>query len=219
MVAVLRESNARLGQCCNFEVQRQSENSRKIQERRKKDDEARAKRETLKMEKIQKSTEIQIVVATLIMTVAFAAGFTLPGGLDNDNGPNKGMSILSKKTAFRLFVISDVLAFTCAAAAIYIYSFMADSDVVAGEINVPLLNVLWMNYNIASNLQRSAMAAVVVAFVTGIYAALENSLALAVSVCVIGCVFFSFFCITYKTWDIITDYIPFQIIYKFLFRS
>ncbi|TMW94012.1 hypothetical protein EJD97_010888 [Solanum chilense] len=202
LVAVLRKFNARLGQRCNSEVQRQSE----IQEMRKKDEEARANRETLKMEKIQKSTEIQIVVATLIMTVAFAAAFTLPGGLENDNGPNKGMSILSKKTAFRAFVISDVLAFTCAAAAIHIYSTMANYDVVAGEINVPLLNIIRINYNTASNLQRSAMTAVVVAFVAGIYATLENSHALAVSVCVIGCVFFAIIYIINVTWVMVNNH-------------
>ncbi|KAG5597483.1 hypothetical protein H5410_038715 [Solanum commersonii] len=62
------------------------------------------------------------------MTVTFAAGFTLPGGLENDNGPNKGMAILIKKAAFRAFIISDVLAFTCSAATICIYFTMADSD-------------------------------------------------------------------------------------------
>ncbi|XP_049386870.1 ankyrin repeat-containing protein ITN1-like [Solanum stenotomum] len=203
LVADLRDMNARLGQRCDFEVKRQTENSRKIQlqKMRKDDDEAKAKREKLKMEKILKSTEIQVVVATLIMTVAFAAGFTLPGGLDSDDGPNKGMSILLKKTAFRVFVISDVLAFTCAAAAIYIYSTMANSDVVAGEINVRLLRVLWMNYNTASTLQGFAMAAVVVAFVTAMYSTLENSLALAVTVCVIGCVSFPIFFSINITWN------------------
>nr|XP_010324420.1 ankyrin repeat-containing protein At5g02620-like [Solanum lycopersicum]XP_010324421.1 ankyrin repeat-containing protein At5g02620-like [Solanum lycopersicum] len=216
LVAVLRESNARLGQRRTFEVH-QSKNSRMIDKMKKHVDKDRAKIETLQMEKILKSTEIQVVVATLIMTVAFAAGFTLPGGLENDNGPNKGMSILSKKTAFRVFVISDVLAFTCAAAAIYTYSFMADCDVVAGEINMPLLNVLRMNYDTANNLQRIAMTAVVVAFVTGMYATLENSLALAVSVCVIGCFSFYFFGLINSSWDIKINS-PLQTIHE-LFRS
>ncbi|KAG5597378.1 hypothetical protein H5410_038610 [Solanum commersonii] len=113
------------------------------------------------------------------MTVTFAAGFTLPGGLYNDDSPNKGMAILLRKAAFRAFVISDVLAFSFSAGAIFIYFFMADSDVGGDE-----------DFKRTGILQLLAMGAVVIAFVTGMYATLANSLALAVSVCVIGCVSF-----------------------------
>jgi len=184
LVADLRGINARLGQRCDFEVKRQTENSRKIQlqKMRKDDDEER---------KIKngKNSEIQVVVATLILTVAFAAGFTLPGGLDSNDGPNRGMAILLKRAAFRAFVISDVLAFSCSATAIFIYFFMADMDTDYHEQpKWDWFKIFRRSYNIASYLQLLAICAVVVAFVTGMYATLENSLALAVSVCVIGCV-------------------------------
>ncbi|WMV39567.1 hypothetical protein MTR67_032957 [Solanum verrucosum] len=126
LVDDLRGINARLGQRCDFDVKRQTDNIRKIQEMRKDDDEAKAKKEKLEIEKIMKSTQMHVVVATLIMTVTFAAGFTLPGGLDSDDG----MVILVKNAAFAAFVISDILAFTCSACAIIIYFFMADSEVV-----------------------------------------------------------------------------------------
>ncbi|KAK6790423.1 hypothetical protein RDI58_014223 [Solanum bulbocastanum] len=43
-------------------------------------------------ENIMQAAQIHLVVATLIMTVTFTAGFTLLGGFDNDiNSPNKGM--------------------------------------------------------------------------------------------------------------------------------
>ncbi|KAG5597374.1 hypothetical protein H5410_038606 [Solanum commersonii] len=84
LVAGLCGTNARLGQRCDFEE----------------DAKAIAKRAKSEVDKILKSTEIQVVVATLIMRVSFTAGFTLPGGLeDNDDGPNKGMATLIKKTA------------------------------------------------------------------------------------------------------------------------
>ncbi|XP_049386866.1 ankyrin repeat-containing protein ITN1-like, partial [Solanum stenotomum] len=195
LVADLLRKNARLGQRCrHFEVKRQAKYSTlKRRVTRKDDDEGKTKREKLEIQKIMKSTEIQVIVATLIMTITFAAGFTLPGGLDNDDGT----AILIKKAAFRVFVISDVLAFTCSAAAIFLYFTMSDSDVdVDEEIKIDLVEVLWKNYRLARFLQLFSMGAVVIAFVTGMYATLANSLALAVSVCVIGCYFFGMY-----TWN------------------
>ncbi|KAM3268281.1 hypothetical protein P3S67_031222 [Capsicum chacoense] len=61
------------------------------------------------------------------MIVTFAAGITLPGGFESDpDSHNQGMAILIRKTAFRAFVVSDVIAFTCSVIAIFIYFFMAD---------------------------------------------------------------------------------------------
>ncbi|KAK6785343.1 hypothetical protein RDI58_018798 [Solanum bulbocastanum] len=181
--------NGQLGQR-DFKVKRKTDPNGNIQQMEE-DDHDKAKRVKIEIEKFIKSTQIHVVVATLIMTVTFAAGFTLPGGLDSNDGPNKGMAILLKRAAFRAFVISDVLAFSCSAGAIFIYFFMADMDREYEEVpEYDWLKMVRRSYNIASTLQGFAMAAVVVAFVTGMYATLENSLALAVSVCVIGSVSF-----------------------------
>ena len=41
---------------------------------------------------IMKTTQMHFVVATLLMTVTFIAGFTFPGGFENNtNSPNNGM--------------------------------------------------------------------------------------------------------------------------------
>ncbi|XP_049382910.1 ankyrin repeat-containing protein NPR4-like [Solanum stenotomum] len=47
-----------------------------------------------------------MIVATLIATMVFAAGFTVPGGYNSDNG----IPILLKLYGFRIFVISDAVA-------------------------------------------------------------------------------------------------------------
>ncbi|WMV15302.1 hypothetical protein MTR67_008687 [Solanum verrucosum] len=47
-----------------------------------------------------------MLVATLIATMVFAAGFTVPGGYNSDNG----IPILLKLYGFRIFVISDAVA-------------------------------------------------------------------------------------------------------------
>ncbi|PHT48786.1 hypothetical protein CQW23_12994, partial [Capsicum baccatum] len=78
------------------------------------------------IEIIMKSAQFHIVVATLMMTITLAAGITLPGGFESDpDSPNKGMAILIRKTTFRAFVISDAIAFTFSAVAIFIYFIMA----------------------------------------------------------------------------------------------
>ncbi|PHT48890.1 hypothetical protein CQW23_13098 [Capsicum baccatum] len=81
------------------------------------------------VESFMKSAQIHIVVATLIMTVTFTAGITFPGGFESDpDRPNQGMAILIRKTVFRAFVVSDAIAFTFSAIAIFIYFFMADES-------------------------------------------------------------------------------------------
>ncbi|KAF3679800.1 putative peroxidase N-like [Capsicum annuum] len=65
------------------------------------------KEDQTEVESIIKAAQIHVVVATLIMTITFAAGITLPGGFESDsNSPNQGMEILIRKTTFRAFVVS-----------------------------------------------------------------------------------------------------------------
>ncbi|KAM3236595.1 hypothetical protein P3L10_016632 [Capsicum annuum] len=69
-----------------------------------------------KVKDIMNAAQIHLVVATLLVTVTFAAGFTLPGGFESERDSlNKGMAILTKKSLFRAFVITDAIAFVCSA--------------------------------------------------------------------------------------------------------
>ncbi|PHU18757.1 hypothetical protein BC332_14452 [Capsicum chinense] len=122
------------------------------------------KADQTEVESIMKSTQLHIVVATLIMTVTFAAGITLPGGFESDpDSPNKGMAILIRKTTFRAFVISDAIAFTFSASAIFIYFIMANAS------TLPQHNKLIQKlYHLASNFLCLSMFAVVIAFATGL---------------------------------------------------
>ncbi|RVW92295.1 Ankyrin repeat-containing protein ITN1 [Vitis vinifera] len=52
-------------------------------------------------EAMKKKGETHLLVATLIATITFAAGLSLPGGHEDD----ASMAILSKKTAFKIFVV------------------------------------------------------------------------------------------------------------------
>ncbi|KAM3345248.1 hypothetical protein P3S68_024957 [Capsicum galapagoense] len=92
------------------------------------------------------------------------------------------MTILIRKTTFRAFVVSDTIAFTCSAVAIFIYFFMA--DVSTDPQRKKIVKKL---YDLADYFQFLSMLAVVIAFDTGMFATLSHSLGLAVTVCSIGC--------------------------------
>ncbi|XP_042043948.1 protein ACCELERATED CELL DEATH 6-like [Salvia splendens] len=51
-----------------------------------------------------------LVVATLVATVTFAAGFTMPGGYSSENGTDLGMATMWRHTVFHIFVICDTIA-------------------------------------------------------------------------------------------------------------
>ncbi|KAM3268231.1 hypothetical protein P3S67_031172 [Capsicum chacoense] len=121
-------------------------------------------REDEEVESFMKSTQLHIVVATLIMTVTFAAGITLPGGFESDpDSHNQGMAILIRKTSFRAFVVSDAIAFTFSAVSIFIYFLMA--NISTGPQQKKLIGKL---YGRTSNFLCFSMLAVVIAFATDI---------------------------------------------------
>ncbi|PHU08790.1 hypothetical protein BC332_20650 [Capsicum chinense] len=149
-----------------------------------------AKADEKRVENIMKAAQIHLVVSTLLVTVTFAAGFTLPGGFDNDpNSSYKGTAILIKNAAFGAFVVTDAIAFACSAGTMFMYFIMAE-EIRASKSYGQVYPLIWKLYNDALTLQLLAMFVVVIAFVTGMYATLSRSAALASIVCVIGCTSF-----------------------------
>ncbi|CAN4096181.1 unnamed protein product [Withania somnifera] len=141
-----------------------------------------------KIKDIMNAAQIHLVVATLLVTVTFAAGFTLPGGFESDsNSLNKGMAILVKKSAFCAFVVTDAIAFVCSAGAVFSYFFMAANHRATTKKELRILENI---FKVATTLQFLSMSAVVVAFITGLYATLAHSVGLAAAICVIGCLSF-----------------------------
>ncbi|KAJ8764609.1 hypothetical protein K2173_006481 [Erythroxylum novogranatense] len=133
------------------------------------------------MDYIKDAREAHLVVATLIATVTFAAGFTLPGGYKGEGGPDEGGAILTRRTAFQAFIITNTIAMMLSSAAVFVHLFMAlDKD----KTKVYRLFKLVLKFTIY------AMFAMVVAFITGTYAVLFHTSSLAISTCVLGCLFF-----------------------------
>lgn len=128
--------------------------------------------------------DIHMVVATLIATVSFAAGFTMPGGYQGDKGPDQGFAILTKSAAFQTFVITNTIAMTLSSCSV-------------------LMQLYWSGYKIKGKIITKfeeftfvylctmlALIAMVIAFITGTYAVLGYSSGLGIVVLVLGIILF-----------------------------
>ena len=80
-----------------------------------------------------------LVVAALVATVTFAAGFTIPGGF-NSSGPNLGMATLASDRKLLYFMIFDILAMQSSILTIatLIWAQLGDPALVQRSINVAL---------------------------------------------------------------------------------
>ena len=137
----------------------------------------------------KRKDDTYLIVAALIVTVTFAAGFTVPGGYESSDGPNKGMAVLRHKPSFIVFVIVDMIALGYSSAAVFLRFKFSPSE---GEY------FLWHSFpNTHWNI-RVALMAMVTAFVSGLFAVLSSPLIKAL-VCYSGItsflVFMGFFVI------------------------
>ncbi|XP_059630079.1 protein ACCELERATED CELL DEATH 6-like [Cornus florida] len=87
-----------------------------------------------------------LLMATLIATVTFAAGFTMPGGYNSsDDHPNKGMATLVKKRMFQIFVLSNTVAMysSIIVAILLIWAMLNDLrlSLCSIKLAIPLLGI------------------------------------------------------------------------------
>ncbi|KAK4856625.1 hypothetical protein QYF36_019445 [Acer negundo] len=68
---------------------------------------------------VKKGRRNELVAATLIATVTFAAGFTVPGGFISEKGPDQGAAILTRNTAFKAFVILNSMSMIFSSLAVF----------------------------------------------------------------------------------------------------
>ncbi|KAK7840802.1 hypothetical protein CFP56_016232 [Quercus suber] len=134
---------------------------------------------------MENASQFHLVVDTLIATVTFAAGITMPGGFIGQEGPQPGSAVLTRNAAFRVFVITDTIAMVQSCCAAFIYLFM---PLLIREQN--LGGFTFLLALLAFCLTILAMGATVLAFVAGTYAVLMHSSDLAIATSVIGLCFF-----------------------------
>ena len=115
------------------------------------------------------------LVAILIATITFAAAFTLPGGYSTDSG-NEGLPIMSRKFAFKAFLISDALAMCSSLAVAFICVIAKWED----------LEFLLYYRSFTKKLMWFAYIATTTAFATGLFTVVAPRLLwLAIVVCVL----------------------------------
>lgn len=85
---------------------------------------------------MKKTAESSTVVGALIITIMFAAAFTVPGG----NNQDTGHPIFSDKPAFLVFIISDAISLFAASTSVLIFlgihtaRFSIDDSVVYASL-------------------------------------------------------------------------------------
>lgn len=113
---------------------------------------------SVNMENYKDKVNVILLVATLVATVTFAAGFTIPGGYNNSN-PDEGMATMLGRTNFHTFVICDTLAMysSIIVAVTLIWAQLNDTSsiLVALKFALPLLGV--------------ALSMMSIAFMAGVY--------------------------------------------------
>lgn len=141
------------------------------------------KEKQLRSHRLKDISNTHLLVATLIATVTFAAGFTLPGGY-NDEGPDKGKAVLSTKIAFKAFLLSDGIAFYCSTAAVFLHFFASLER---------SYHLLLRFIKFSAILTYVSILGMVIAFTSGIYLVLPSSSELSTSAFVLGCLFLTFY--------------------------
>ncbi|KAJ4731141.1 Ankyrin repeat protein family-like protein [Rhynchospora pubera] len=116
-------------------------------------------------------TQIIGLGSVLIITVAFAAAFTVPGGYNADNGA----PVLGKRFMFRAFILANTFAFICAFQSLFAVVFKALKDPEDIDLQYALHKFL------------SAACCMVIAFGLGSYVVLAPvSLPIAIIVLVVS---------------------------------
>ncbi|XP_050276274.1 protein ACCELERATED CELL DEATH 6-like isoform X1 [Quercus robur] len=135
-------------------------------------------RQTPNMDNYKDRVNTLLLVATLVATVTFAAGFTVPGGND-DSDPHKGMAKFLRHHLFQVFIISNTIAMYSSVTVVValIWAQLGDLNLVIASLKfaVPILGL--------------ALVMVSSAFMTGSYLMVRGLHWLASIVLIIGSFF------------------------------
>ncbi|XP_021744389.1 protein ACCELERATED CELL DEATH 6-like [Chenopodium quinoa] len=128
----------------------------------------------------KKRVDTHMLVATLVATVTFAAGFTLPGGYNqSDNDPNIGMAVLPDRWPFKAFILCNTAALYSAVLCVVILIWAHLGD----------LKLILVSLKFALPLLGFALVMMSLAFMMGIFVVLRTVPWLSYVVLCMGCTF------------------------------
>ena len=134
--------------------------------------------ESIRDKKRKEMAGTLIVMATLVATVTFTAAFTLLGGIQSE-GPHQGMAVLTRKAAFKAFIVTDTVAMTTSmTAAVILFTSSWNDEKNKWNLHFIALQLLWMS-----------LPSMGLAFLTGLFTVVSYSMELAIMVFFIGCLF------------------------------
>ncbi|VYS61794.1 unnamed protein product [Arabidopsis thaliana] len=107
--------------------------------------------EPLDREKSKDYVNTLLLVAALVATMTFTAGFTIPGGF-NSSAPDLGRATLATNPTLFIFMLFDILAMLSSLATIFtlIWAQLGDPSLVSSSINVALPLLLFSLFCMAS---------------------------------------------------------------------
>ncbi|KAL7186465.1 hypothetical protein ACSBR2_028251 [Camellia fascicularis] len=117
-----------------------------------------------------------LMVATLIATVTFAAAFTIPGGFNNNVGPDQGQALLQSSIYLKWFLVSDSIAMS---SSVVVACILFWGAVIAEE------NYFYY-FASATMLTHIALSSTGIAFTTGLIAVVPNQTFVHIMCLIIG---------------------------------
>ncbi|KAF9596013.1 hypothetical protein IFM89_006940 [Coptis chinensis] len=133
------------------------------------------------IESYKKKGEVLLVVATLVATVTFAAGFTMPGGYnqtdDEKVDKHEGMAVLQKKKKFEEFVAADTLALFLSTGTVIL---LVRLQLMRGKIPA---TITYCASQLATAL---AVLSMIQAFMAGVTVTLDKERNLIYPICLLG---------------------------------
>ncbi|PIN25100.1 hypothetical protein CDL12_02165 [Handroanthus impetiginosus] len=159
---------------------------------------------TSSVENYKGRVDTLLVVSTLVATVTFAAGFTVPGGYNSSPDTDLGIATMLREKGFHVFIFCDTIAMYSSIIVVValIWAQLSDLGLVLNALTlaVPLLGV--------------ALGMMSTAFIAGVFLAISKHRWLSIAVLVMGITFLAFLsiiiiplCITFPSSNRILRYI------------
>ena len=132
------------------------------------------------MENYKERVNTLLLVSTLVATVTFAAGFTVPGGYNTSDG-DLGIAAMLREKGFHIFVFCDTIAMfsSILVAVTLIWAQLGDLTLALNALTlaVPVLGI--------------ALTMMAMAFTAGVFLAVSKLRWLSTAVLVMGITFFT----------------------------